>query len=352
MKKQCISLIIVVCNANTKSNGKMKILIVYSGIIPVKLYGGTERVIWYLGKELVKMGHEVTYLVSEDSFCDFASIIYIDKKKKIAEQILNSIDIVHFNFTPQDIDTITKPYVITIQGNCKDYREFDRNTIFVSKNHANRYMSDSYVYNSLDWEDYGTYDFSLKKDYFHFLGKAAWRVKNIQGAIDIIKKTKKEKLKVLGGHRFNINMGLRLTFSSRVTFCGMVGGNKKNQLLNNSKGLIFPVRWHEPFGLAIIESLYFGCPVFGTPYGSLPEIVIKDVGILSNKIDILANAVENSDMFSSKICHEYAVEKFNSKKMAESYLEKYQKVMDGETLNENFPKLKEKQSKKFLDWIK
>ena len=68
----------------------------------------------------------------------------------------------------------------------------------------------------------------------------------------------------------------------------MVGGNKKNRLLQHSKGLIFPVKWDEPFGLAITESLYCGCPVFGTPYGSLPELVPSDVGFLAEDMNDIA----------------------------------------------------------------
>lgn len=47
----------------------MRILIVYTGFIPVKLYGGTERMIWSLGKELSRLGHELVYLVKEGSYC-------------------------------------------------------------------------------------------------------------------------------------------------------------------------------------------------------------------------------------------------------------------------------------------
>ncbi|MEF9931013.1 MAG: glycosyltransferase, partial [Bacteroidales bacterium] len=53
----------------------------------------------------------------------------------------------------------------------------------------------------------------------------------------------------------------------------MIGGEQKLNILKESKGLIFPVIWNEPFGLAITESLYCGAPVFGTPYGSLPELI-------------------------------------------------------------------------------
>lgn len=324
----------------------MNILIVNTGIIPVTKYGGTERVIWYLGKELVKMGHKVTYLVKHGSYCKFARILFFNPAQNINEQIPDDIDVVHFNFPPAQ--EIKKPFIVTLHGNINDQRLLNVNTVFVSKNHAERFGSTSYVYNGMDWDDYEKPVLNSKRNYYHFLGNAAWRVKNLRGAIGIIKNTKAEKLKVLGGSRLNFNMGFRFTLSPRIQFYGMVGGIKKSTLLNCSKGLLFPVRWHEPFGLAITESLYYGCPVFGTPYGSFSEIVNTEVGFLSAKSSELQHALENENHFSPKICHDYAVENFNSKKMALEYLEKYFVVLNGGTINETNPGLLKIQQEKFL----
>ncbi|QWX82672.1 glycosyltransferase [Cellulophaga sp. HaHaR_3_176] len=328
----------------------MRILIVNKSLIPVTLYGGTERVIWYLGKELSKLGHKITYLVKNGSTCDFGTIIPIDDTKDIIEQIPDNVDIVHFNFSPPNIDQIKKPYIVTMHGNANTTNELNINTVFVSKNHANRFGSESYVYNGLDWEDYTKPNLTTKRDSFHFLGKAAWRLKNVQGAIDVIKGTKAERLKVLGGTRLNISMGFRFTTSPRVTFYGMIGGTKKDAILNKSKGLIFPVKWHEPFGLALTESLYYGAPVFGTPYGSLPELITEEVGFLSNKKADLVNAVSNVSSFSKKTCHDYAVENFNSKKMALSYLDKYETILSNQKINLKSPQLIAPLKNKFLDW--
>jgi len=330
----------------------MKILIVCKEILPATLYGGVERITWYLGRELVNMGHAVTFLVKEGSICDFAAVLPLDMERKIAEQIPDSFDIVHYHYTPDDVTETTSPYLITIHGNRNDFSEHDRNAVFVSKNHASRYGSDVFVYNGLDWNDYSDPDFNGKREYFHFLGKAAWRLKNVQGAIDIIRSTRRERLKVLGGYRLNLKMGLRFTLSPRISFHGMVGGIKKDNFLKHSKGLIYPVRWHEPFGLALIESLYFGCPVFGTPYGALPELINSELGYLSESSESLAAALENSSAYSAKTCHEYATDRFNSRKMAASYLDIYEKVLSGEVLNKQAPKLKEMQHEKFLEWIK
>ena len=136
------------------------------------------------------------------------------------------------------------------------------------------------------------------------------RAKNVAGAIQVVLGAK-ARLDVLGGKRFNFRRGIRLTFSPSVRFHGMVGDAEKFSILNGSEGLIFPVRWHEPFGLAVIESLYFGCPVFATPYGALPEIVPDEVGRLSPSRSELIEAVR-SDRFDRRACHEHARDNFNS----------------------------------------
>ncbi len=325
----------------------MNILLVHPAVIPPKKYGGTERVLFYLGEALAKLGHKVFCLVSKGSECDFAELIEYDFHKPLQEQIPDNIDIVHFHAKPAQ--KIKQPYIVTIHGNGKENEVFDLNTVFVSRNHALRHGSESFVYNGLNWDRYGTPDLNNKRLYFHFLGKASIRKKNLKGAIEVILKTHNEKLHVLGGYRFNLSGGIRFTFSPRIIFHGMVDDKKKAALLNKSKGLIFPVLWNEPMGLAVIESLYMGCPVFGTPYGSLPELISSEVGFLSNKSEELADAVLNADKYNRKVCHEYAGDNFNSMKMAKDYLEKYELILSGKKLNKKPPKfIKELNKKEFL----
>ena len=326
----------------------MKILIVSANLIPVVNYGGSERVIWYLGRELSKLGHKVSYLVAKGSVCDFADVYFYNPDEPFEKQIPGEFDVIHFNdYSPKDFEI---PYITTQHGTIKTQYDLDKNTVFVSKDHAARYDSDQFVYNGLDWDDYGPADLNNKRNYFHFLGKAAWRVKNFKGAKKIILNTPKETLAVLGGNRIEWSRRFKITISPRIKFYGMVGGEKKLQLISGSKGLVFPIRWNEPFGLAMTESLYFGCPVFGTPYGSLPEIIKEDVGFLSNKSEELSKAIKNAEFFSKKRCHEYARDCFNSKQMALGYIEKYNVVMSGKNLNAVSPRLREVQIGRFLPW--
>ena len=312
----------------------MKILIANDSKIPAARYGGTERVIWGLGKHLHHLGHDVTFLVAPGSSCHFAEIIEWDKSRDINEQIPEDIDVVHLNYQPTI--PLKKPYITTFHGNVNHEFQFDKNTVFISANQANRFHGKVYVHNGLDWSAYGKPELNNQRNYFHFLGDAAWKVKNVKGAIKLAAMAN-QKLAVLGGNRINFNMGFRFTPDLHVSFKGMVDDNQKRAYLQQSKGLIFPVLWHEPFGLAIIESLYFGCPVFGTAYGSLPELIIPEVGVTSNNMNVLADGIRNADKYSRNICHDYAADNFSASVMGNRYIDLYEKVMNGEQLHESNP---------------
>lgn len=316
----------------------MHVAIVNNAVIPALKYGGIERVIWWLGKELTKRGHKVTYLVAAGSRCSFADVIFIDKNKPYHQQLPENIDLVHYHSTG-DFET-KKPFLYTLHGNIYQLNSrFHINTVGISADHAARMNASAYVYNGLDFDEYGKPDLNKERKFFHFLGDAAWKVKNLKGAIKIAKAAN-EKIAVLGGKRINTSQGIKINFAKNAKFYGRVGGDEKNYLLNESKGLIFPVLWHEPFGLAIIESLYFGCPVFGTPFGSLPELVKDDVGFLSDRYSELANAVKNVNSFNRKRCYDYVTEYFSASKMTSNYLKLYEKVLNGETLNPEEPIIK------------
>jgi glycosyltransferase involved in cell wall biosynthesis len=316
---------------------KKHILIVYNAKIPALLYGGIQRVI--------NKGFKVSFLVKEGSYCDFATVLYYDLNKDLNSQIPEDVDLVHFSTNP--LEDIKKPYLVTEHGNPAFGEVLNIQTVFVSKNHAERYGSKTYVHNGLDWDNYPKVNLQQPRDRFHFLANAAWKVKNLKGAINITKKAN-QKLDVLGGYRFNFKMGWRMTLDAHVSFKGMVNNEEKAQYISKSKGLIFPVLWNEPFGLAIIESLYFGCPVFATPYGSLKEIVTSDFGLLSTSENELAEAILHADLYSKKDCHQYAIDSFSADVMANSYIKLYEKIWSGEQLNTSNPILKEKNSSKYL----
>ncbi|BDD07449.1 glycosyltransferase [Aureibacter tunicatorum] len=300
----------------------MHILFVDDATIPVSKYGAVERFIWWLGEELNRRGHQISYLVGKGSYCPFAQVIEYNPLTPLSQQIPDYVDIVHFNF-PINQPFDKKPHLTTIHGNYPTFQPLGTNSVFVSKNHAARHNSESFVHIGINTDDYGVVNWSSRRENLLFLAKASLKVKNLISAITISKMVG-EQLTVAGGWGES---------NDNVNYKGMIGGIEKNQVINSSKALLFPVIWHEPFGIAMIEALYFGCPVFGTPYGSLPELIIPEVGFLSNNASELIEALHHIDDYNRKKCHEYVCDNFNHFKMTDDYLKLYEKVLNGHSLN-------------------
>ena len=324
----------------------MNILIQHNALLPISKYGGTERVVWWLGKYLAQMGHRVTFLVKAGSTCPFAEILVYDATKSLDEQIPDYVDVVHLNSMSEQC---RKPLIYTAHGNHQPSDSLDINTVFVSKNHAERHGATAFVHNGLDFDEYGKPDLHSPRKHLHFLAKAAWRIKNVKGAIELARRSK-NRLEVMGGNRLNIKMGFRFTPYPSVRFYGMVGDVEKRKIMSQSKALLFPVLWHEPFGIAIIESLFMGCAVVGTPYGSLPEIVTKEVGVLSIYKSELVDKLLNINEINPKNCHQYAADTFSAEAMARKYLGYYEEIVAGRNLNKQIPTLLEV-SPKFLPFL-
>jgi glycosyltransferase involved in cell wall biosynthesis len=325
----------------------MKIVLIHNGRIPVQSYEDAERVLWWLGKALNTMGHELVFIVKKGSVCPFGHVIFRDEKLPLSAQIPTDCDLVHFH--DDTLPETDKPFLISCYDNYNSAREFHPNTVFLSANHAKRHQGSVFVHPGIDFEEYGAPFIAARRMYFHFLGNAAWSGKNVRGAIDLASQLG-ARLHVIGGNRVNFRKGLRITLSPSVRFHGTLMPEGRNAMLNSSKGLIFPVIWNEPFGLAVAESLYFGCPIFGTPHGALPEVlgqkakhkssqngVIEayycDYGCLSVKKSELLEALKNADSYDRQKCHDYAVAHFSAEKMAQNYLHLYEKILAGYTLH-------------------
>jgi len=316
------------------ADGSLRIVLTSGSRLPADKYGGTQRFIQWLGKKLVELGHDVTVLAPPGSWADFAHVLPYDPDEPLDPQLPDGCDLVHLHHAVDPLPD--RPYLVTLHGNARPGTRLPPNTVFLTADHAERHGGRVFVYHGMDLDALGEPNFDGPKQHLIFLAKAAWRIKNVRGAIEISKRAHR-KLAVAGGYRFNLNMGVHITLDRHVRFYGMVDDRQKEVLLNRSLALLFPVLWHEPFGLALIESLYFGNPVFGTPFGSLPEIVQPDVGVLSRSKSELVEALRHLEQFDRLRCHEYACDRFSSTRMAQDYLALYDKVLGGKSLHDSPP---------------
>jgi len=295
--------------------------------IPPKLYGGTERVIYWLGKALVELGHRVTLVANSQSEIPGAEL-----RAPAADEtdprawlrlIPDSTDVVHAHETPKA--QINKPLLLTCHGNGQPGERFHPNTVFISQKHAANHGSRHFVHNGIDPADYL---FSEKRgDYAVFLAKARWPVKNFPGAVQVARRAGIE-LRVLGSRNWPLNLQRLLPPIRGVRYYGMMGGREKAEMISRARCLIFPVRWEEPFGLALVEAMVSGAYVAGTPYGSLPEIVTPETGVLGAQAEELAGAVKNPQRFSPQKCRDRVLrDGFTHLDMAKNYLKFYERVL-------------------------
>ncbi|MGZ3787680.1 MAG: glycosyltransferase [Bacteriovorax sp.] len=307
----------------------MKIVFQHSGVLPVLKYGGIERIIFWHMKELVKLGHHVVLIGHPESSVQSHGIelVPISENQDWTALVPKDADIVHLFYNAKYPGNI--PTIITIQGNGKIGEVFNKNTVFVSKKHASIHGSDQFIYNALDLSEY-PFEYAEKKwEQFLFLAKASWRVKNLAQTVSACRKSKKH-LHIAGGKWWGL--------SRYVHSHGMVGGDEKLNIIRSCDALLFPVRWHEPFGIAVIEAMSQGLPVIGSPYGSLPELITDETGFIVNNHEELLQKVKNpGKTFDPKIVRKYVEDHFEIKKHAESYLALYEKVIKGEELNQKEP---------------
>lgn len=324
----------------------MKIVFYHHTPLPVKTYGGTERIMFWHMKELANLGHEVILLGHPDSKVEEFGIKLIKLSNDIIRNgwetsVPKDADIVHLQVNKDLKSTI--PQINTVHGNGQPDETFLPNSVFVSDAHAKIHGSSSFVYNALDFSEYPVPSSLIKsQSNLLFLAKASWSVKNLKDSKEVAIKNKKH-LHIAGGRTFS--------FSKYIHNYGQIGGDQKIDLIRKCDALIFPVRWPEPFGLALVEAMSQGLGIFGSNYGSLPE-VIGDAGFTCQNKSELERAVKD---FTFKLTPsqiiEYAHSKFSIKDYTESYLALYEKVIAGQKLNNQNPVyIKSTKAQELLDF--
>ena len=114
----------------------------------------------------------------------------------------------------------------------------------------------------------------------------------------------------------------------RITYSGNLSGKEKMKFISESKALLFPIDWEEPFGMAVIEALACGTPVVAMKRGAMPEIIQQGVnGFLANNEREFEEYMLRVDEVDPLACRKSVEDMFSTTAMARSYVERYQEVI-------------------------
>ncbi|MCW3818069.1 glycosyltransferase [Micromonospora sp. DR5-3] len=112
-----------------------------------------------------------------------------------------------------------------------------------------------------------------------------------------------------------------------VRWVGTVAGQERDDLLAGARAALFPLRWEEPGGTAVVESLALGTPVVAVARGCLPELVEHGrTGLLTTDEEELGDLVMAAGLLEADECRREAAARFTPRVMAERYVGLYEQV--------------------------
>jgi glycosyltransferase involved in cell wall biosynthesis len=101
-----------------------------------------------------------------------------------------------------------------------------------------------------------------------------------------------------------------------------------NRLLAEARCLIMPIRWHEPFGMVMIEAMASGTPVVALRRGSVPEIIRNGVtGWICDDPTDLPEALHRVSELDPDDCVAHARTAFGAQRMARRYERVYRQAI-------------------------
>ncbi|WP_433790360.1 glycosyltransferase [Actinoplanes sp. CA-252034] len=114
----------------------------------------------------------------------------------------------------------------------------------------------------------------------------------------------------------------------RVRWVGTVTGRDRDLLVAGARAALFPLRWEEPGGTAVVESLALGTPVVGIARGCLPELVEDGrTGLLTDDEQALGELVAKAGALDPADCRAEAERRFTPAVMASEYLRLYERLL-------------------------
>jgi glycosyltransferase involved in cell wall biosynthesis len=302
----------------------MKIALLHDSILPPKNYGGIERIVMALAAEYTRLGHKVVIASRRGTqITDYETCHLPESHNRIDPKKYLPLDVDFLHSHEPLFVQPSLPFLVTIHGNGHEGEKYFPNTNFLSESHCRNHHAKYFVYNGVDPERYPFNE--NKKDYFVFLARTTWRVKNLKTCLAWAQDLGVE-LRIMGGSGLS---------RGRIHYHGLVGEPEKLELLKNARALIYPTNWDEPCAAAPLEALACGTPVITSVNGCMPELVRPGTGVVCLDYQELLSSVTKLETITSRACRDSIENYFSLKRMAEDYLILIQKIMSEGELDQH-----------------
>jgi glycosyltransferase involved in cell wall biosynthesis len=327
--------------------------------VPPTGYGGIEWVVWLLADGLVAAGHDVTLFASGDSQtrARLESVYAVAPSEKIGLSLpelhhalacyarADEFDIVndHSGLPAAALGgAVDTPVAHTVHGPLDGdagliYEQIASvaprvGLISLSLNQRKPRPDLPWVANCPNALDLQAYPVNPHRgDYLLFLGRMS-EDKGAHRAIQVAREAELP-LKIAGKMREPLEKEyfethVRPNLGWGIEYLGEVSHADKVDLLQHARATLFPIRWEEPFGLVMIESMACGTPVVATRCGAVPEVIDHGRGgvIVDDEAD-MAEAIHEADRLDPMECRRYVEERFSAERMVDDYVAAYERML-------------------------
>lgn len=333
--------------------------------VPPRFYGGTERTVSYLTEELVALGHDVTLFASGDSITAANLVPCVPKAIRLdisirdpipyymlmldrVRQRADDFDILHFHIDQFQFPlfrTIAERTLTTLHGrqDLPDLLPFylgfaDMSLVSISDAQRLPVPNANFaatVYHGLP-VDLLCPTAGSRSEYVAFLGRISPE-KRPDRAI-LIARALGIPIKIAA----KVDRADEVYFRTQieplldgpgVQFIGEINEHQKMQFLGNSRALLFPVDWPEPFGLSMIEAMACGTPVLAFRCGSVPEII--EDGLTGAVVDTMEEAIAALPrviaLDRNRVRQRFE-QRFSATRMAKDYVGVYRSLIASKSL--------------------
>lgn len=325
--------------------------------VPPPAYGGTELMIDALCRGLDRLGHDVTLFTIGTSDCPVDRRWLFDEMDPMrmgaaieefrhafaAYDALDDVDIIHDHTLAGLLVAQSKarvPVVTTMHGPFDDalsdlYERSSPEVPVVAVSHDQARSAPSTVriagviHHGLELDRYPFV--AEPDDHVLFLGRMS-PDKGVHRAIEIARAADRQLL-IAAKLREPAELDYFRTrieplLGPDVMYVGEANFAEKIELLSKATALVNPIRWPEPFGLVMTESMACGTPVVGGALGAAPEIVDHGrTGFLANRMDGLIDGLKRIDSIDRAACRRVVEERFSSDRMAADYADLYRDLI-------------------------